>query len=739
MDRDLAQALWQAPLPDPAAPARALCKRAARMDYTDLLAELRRLQGHGLPLQPALADALSRYPWSIDLAALAFHAAPGAETLARLGGVVQQQDRRHGVLAWAYWTLGDAAQALKTLANLNPASPSYPADRLARAELRCLAGSQAKGIAPDTATEIAGEITAEITATIAGADGLRLSLLQSWRNGGGVALFRRFDLESSGFPAVPALWNWLFEALVTEGDYRRARHALALATERLGEDHPDVRALRIRMALDAGDAVRARALLDDRARLDDGTGGSPPWQWAPRHHAQHLRCALIESHSDDARASLLDHATRAHRLYPANTVLHGLWLTARERVEDWDRLASDLTSDKSNFLLNASTLSHLGLHGAALDLLSETAQSPPDHRHQTRLLRARTLLRLGRLEAALEALESVSDPAQDPWPQSADRAYWAAEIHLARRDPAAATAVLAPALALGPTRMGLWLNAARAEFMAGRFAQACDALARFDGLKTAQLGHRPAADLRNRITEDAAQAVTQGRAATDSPGLAARHFALSPPAFRSAVSPAPIPRLVSHYWEGRRSPPVERGIAAWARHHPDRRQQVFDRSTARDWLKAQAPTLVDLFDAQSLPATRADLFRVALMARQGGLFTDLDEYPRGPVDAWFTDASAVLVIEEGYGTIANNFLAARPGLALFTRLQARIARELARTADPYPWWHSGPAQLTLEALAALGDPHEASGLRFVSQAEYDRCVATNLPFAHKHTPDHWRN
>ncbi len=120
---------------------------------------------------------------------------------------------------------------------------------------------------------------------------------------------------------------------------------------------------------------------------------------------------------------------------------------------------------------------------------------------------------------------------------------------------------------------------------------------------------------------------------------------------------------------------------------------------------------------------------------EGGLYADLDEYPRQPVTDWLEGARAVLVIEEGHGTIANNFLAALPGLPLFIRLQARIAGNLRATPQPYPWWDSGPAALTIEARSACAT---SSSLRFLTQPEYDARIATNLPFPHKTGPLHWR-
>ena len=175
---------------------------------------------------------------------------------------------------------------------------------------------------------------------------------------------------------------------------------------------------------------------------------------------------------------------------------------------------------------------------------------------------------------------------------------------------------------------------------------------------------------------------------------------------------------------------IEDGLDAWAEFP----QTLFDAPAARLWLAAHAPDLGGAFDRLAQPAARADLFRVAWIAHEGGLFADLDERPRASVASWLDGARAVLVIEQGHGTIANNFLAAEPGLALFTQARERIARRLDQVATPYPWWDCGPAQMTL----AVWPHRDTPGLRLLTQQAYDARVATNLPYPHKRGPGHWR-
>ena len=323
--------------------------------------------------------------------------------------------------------------------------------------------------------------------------------------------------------------------------------------------------------------------------------------------------------------------------------------------------------------------------------------------------------------AAAEAL----GPAPAAWPARADHAYWRAEIALAQRDVAGAEQALAGALTAGPTRMGLLLQRSRAGFFAGSPLAAQAALERFNALKADQTGTPPPVDLRDRITEDLKRNPT-------GPHPAACARALRPRTPQGATGR--IPAKLWHYWQGAMPGPAHRGLRAWADQHPGMAQTLLDDQSARAWLATHAPQACAVFDRFAQPALRADLVRVALMAVEGGVFADLDEYPRMPVDPWLEGAKSVLVIESGYGTLANNFLAAEPELPIFRDLLDDICLTLQKADTPYPWWHSGPARLTVIASAHLGMP----GLRLIDQATYDRRIATNLPFPHKSGPDHWR-
>ncbi|KPQ08439.1 MAG: mannosyltransferase OCH1 related protein [Rhodobacteraceae bacterium HLUCCA12] len=731
----LQKTLWQAPLADPADPARTLAARLPEQGYEPVLTALRLLARCGLPIEPALAPALARWPWSIDLALVAAEADPTDEALARLRARCAAQNRRRAAAAWAYWRAGRASAARDALAEIDMRTPTAAADLACRAELALLDG--------DT-----GAAEADL-ARLRQWPGLhrRLTLQAVHARDGAAGLAAHVDAAPL---ALTELWHRAFDLLLQERDFARARALLDQARTHHGPDA--TRDAAIRLALACDDPDTALSLLSPGLTAD-------PWHWDARDHAHWLRILLgqarLATDPDSLHRKARAHADAALRLHARAEALRGLWLTCRSLCDDWSALARALPGLPGA----APALNRLGLHDAAAAQLEAELQ-----RTEGANPRARRLLALAdcqllqgapdRAGAALDAAEALTPPA----PTRVDLALLRAEIALWRFDPDAADRALESVQRLAPQRMGLWLALARAAFLRGDFDRAEDALATFGRLKTDQTGTPPPDDLRDRLVRDAARTthgwppgfarqpvdviVARMGAAriADSPGLSACLLARDPPAF-VPVSDAAIPRRIALYWDGPASGAVNRSVAAWRRLMPGHALQLFDADTARAWLARHHPGLVDLFARQTLPATRADLFRIAWIVTEGGIYADVDEYPRAAIDDWLEGARAVLCLECGHGTVANNFLAAEPGYPVLANALDRIAARLRACDAPYPWWDSGPAQLTGAVFAVTrggAAPGADTGLRLLDQAGYCRRISTNLAFPHKRGPLHWR-
>ena len=355
---DLARALWQGPLDDPAAPGRELAERIAGLDYPPALERLRALTGWRLPCGPALSAALARWPWSIDLALLAHDAAGDTAAqeaaLAELAARVEAQKRRPAALARRLWAQGRASQARAVLARLDHAAPSALDDLACRCEL-----ALAEADWPAAERDLAA-----LPANAPQRPRLR-ALLAHGRNGGaGLAL-----LAQQAGPEDAALLPPLFELALAERDHALARDLAARISRQLGPESPAACEAAILLALDGEAPQKALDLL--AADLPD-----QPWRYSARQHIRLLRARLMlgDQEADpgkaaEMRAGLLAMAAGALRLHPAHELLRGLWLACRERIEDWRDLEASLLAPFApgeSPLQRAAQLDRLGLHEAAL-------------------------------------------------------------------------------------------------------------------------------------------------------------------------------------------------------------------------------------------------------------------------------------------------------------------------------------------------------------------------------------
>lgn len=728
----LRAALWAGePVQPDAAAAAALSDSLQDIGYEAALAALRQLSASALPLAPALPRALALWPWSIDLALIAVDSAPDDDTLAELCVRCEAQNRRRAAAAWALWRAGRAGAARAFLGGIDIGAPTAGADLACRAELALLDADWPAAQADLARLEAWPE------------HWQRVHLQRLWLEGGAVALARALDAAP---PGAGAHWQQAFALLLRARDYRRARRVLVEAQAHHGAQA--TRDAAIRLALETENHTTALALLEPDLPAH-------PSRWSARQHEHWLRAMLGRSrHTPAAGRPLRPHAEAALRLFARNGALHSLWLTCCTLEDDWRMLEGDLLARPGPQAVPA--LNRLGLFAPAqarieADLAASTGINP---RARRLLTLAQSHLLQGAPDLAQAALDRAAAPPP-PAPTRADMSWLAGEIALWHFRPDAAEAALEPLRRECPGHPGLWLSLGRVAFLRGDFDAAEAALAQFRALKCDQTGAPPAPDLRDRITADAQQASaalppalmrapfetvlnTAGIAAiAASPGLSACLLARARPVF-DPVKDAQIPRRLALYWEGPATGAVARSVEAWQRLHPRFTVTLFGPDAAADWLTRHHPALLPLFLRQPLPATRADLFRIALLHTEGGLYADVDEYPRAQVDDWLIGAQAVFCQEIGYGTVANNFLAACPGLPLFARMLARITARLEASESAYPWWDSGPAPLTASVFEALFGPAPMPGLRLLDQASYCQRVSTNLAFPHKRGPLHWR-
>ena len=86
-----------------------------------------------------------------------------------------------------------------------------------------------------------------------------------------------------------------------------------------------------------------------------------------------------------------------------------------------------------------------------------------------------------------------------------------------------------------------------------------------------------------------------------------------------------IPKRLAQTWKSNEIPDDLAAMqAGWRRHNPDFDFQFYDDAAGRDLVKSVIPQYLDQYDAMPFGVMRADVFRYAVLLRDGGLYADMD-------------------------------------------------------------------------------------------------------------------
>jgi len=144
-----------------------------------------------------------------------------------------------------------------------------------------------------------------------------------------------------------------------------------------------------------------------------------------------------------------------------------------------------------------------------------------------------------------------------------------------------------------------------------------------------------------------------------------------------------IPKIIHMVWIGPKPFPHERYRQTWADQHPD--------WEVRLWTDSNLPQLhnAEVYERLShLPyAVRADLLRLELLARYGGLYTDADSTCLRPIDDLIADTT-LFGMTGNNGNVANGTLGATAGHPAYRALvdgaawRYHVLRTKPKNTDP---------------------------------------------------------
>jgi hypothetical protein len=204
-----------------------------------------------------------------------------------------------------------------------------------------------------------------------------------------------------------------------------------------------------------------------------------------------------------------------------------------------------------------------------------------------------------------------------------------------------------------------------------------------------------------------------------------------------------VPARVAQFWTEPDPPKdVQALMRSWREMNPAHAYCRFDDAGAQVFLAEHcAPAVLAAYRRAEHPAKKADIFRLAWLFIEGGVYADSDDRCLAPLSATLPAQAGFVAYQEEYGTLGNNFLAARPGHPLIGRALQWVTEAVNRGDTDMLWLATGPGLLTRAFCGTLAEaPDPAEWLRSVAileRGELARFAAIHCWAQYKVTARHW--
>ncbi|MEL6680349.1 MAG: glycosyltransferase, partial [Pseudomonadota bacterium] len=201
-----------------------------------------------------------------------------------------------------------------------------------------------------------------------------------------------------------------------------------------------------------------------------------------------------------------------------------------------------------------------------------------------------------------------------------------------------------------------------------------------------------------------------------------------------------IPRQVFQFWD-RELPPAladlrERNRAL----NPGYAYHLFDKVRARAYLEERGGTaLTRAFRRAPHPAAMSDIFRLAVLYHEGGLYMDPDDRCVAPLADHLNHGLRFIGYQEYLWSIGNNFLAVAPRDPIIGAALRDVEEAFASGHGETLWLSTGPGLMT-RALAAHGvsaDGALPDDIWIMPAHRLRRFVSSHVSLPYKSSDQHW--
>ncbi len=205
-----------------------------------------------------------------------------------------------------------------------------------------------------------------------------------------------------------------------------------------------------------------------------------------------------------------------------------------------------------------------------------------------------------------------------------------------------------------------------------------------------------------------------------------------------------IPQSVIQFWDSEDPPQDVTGLMrSWQELNPEFFYKLLNEKTATQYLaRRHPPQVLKAFQTVSEPARKSDIFRLAWLALEGGVYVDADDRCLAPLNAILPNDAELVLYQEDVCSIGNNFIAARPGHPVIQEALQLAVQAIHRGDVDNVWLSSGPGLLTrvlAEHLATLAknQVRMPAGILILNLQRIFHHIAMHCTLGYKHSVRHW--
>ena len=210
--------------------------------------------------------------------------------------------------------------------------------------------------------------------------------------------------------------------------------------------------------------------------------------------------------------------------------------------------------------------------------------------------------------------------------------------------------------------------------------------------------------------------------------------------FGYELSGLPQPQLIQ-YWDQSHPPPeLLQRMDQWRLSHSSWGYCRYDRSSAAAFIGQQyGQALQDAFLDIRIPAMQADVFRIAVLQAQAGVWIDAATRCLAPLDGWLNRRQPLVLLRRAHQQhpqICNGFIhAADPGHPLLFAAWQRIAATLLARRGQKLYRDFGPG--LLRDLLAADDPVLQAGLEVIPETDLQHQLSIGSSREVVRSDQHW--